>query len=71
MDIIETIRYLNNEDGPQKPLRAIDPYCGVDHSQLSLYLNGKARPKDETRLKMEQGIRELMKEIQGEGQWLL
>ena len=70
MDIIETIRYLNSIDGPHMSLRAIAPYCGLDISQLSMYMNGKLNPKDETRKRMEKGIKELVEEIQRETEWL-
>ena len=71
MDIIETIRYLNSDDGPHMPLRAIAPYCGIDHCTLSGYLTGKFKPKEETRKQMEKGIKELILEIVREGRWLL
>lgn len=70
MDILDTIRYLNSLDGPHMSLRSIAPYCGMEHDQLSRYLTGKFIPRDETRKRMEQGIRELVMEINGETKWL-
>ena len=70
MDILETIRYLNSVDGPHMPLRAIAPYCGIEYSALSLYLNNKMKPKPETIAKMKQGIKELVEQIWGETKWL-
>lgn len=70
MDILDTIRYLNSPDGPHMPLRAIAPYCGIEHGALSQYLNGKMKPKPETIERMKQGIRELVNEIWRECKWL-
>ena len=71
MDVIETIRYLNSKDGPHMSLRAIAPYCGLEISQLSMYMTGKMEPREETRKRMEQGIKDLVNEIQEETAWLL
>jgi len=71
MDVIETIRYLNSDDGPHMPLRAIAPYVGVSHNTLSEYLNGVISPREETRKIMEKGVKELILEIVKEGKWLL
>ena len=71
MNIIEVIRYLTSHDGPNIPLRTLAIYCGLTHPTLSYYLHGKGQPRDDTRKQMEQGIRDLVKEIEGECKWLL
>ena len=71
MDILQLIRYLNSPDGPHMPIRAIAPYVGISQNQLTQYVNGNVTPRPETIQRMEQGIRELLKEIGEEGKWLL
>lgn len=49
MNIVEMIRYLNSEDGPNIPLRTLGTYCGCTHAALSNYLNGKIYPNEKMR----------------------
>ena len=69
-DIVEVLRYLNSADGPNIPLRTLGVYCGVAHTAICAYLNGKAKPKEDTRKQLEKGVKELITEIFNEGRWL-
>ena len=34
MEVLEVLRYLNSEDGPNIPLRTLATYCGTSAAQL-------------------------------------
>ena len=69
MEILDMVRYLNSLDGPHMSLRAIAPYLGVSQPQLTRYLSGQQKPKEETIRQMEKGMNELLREIVGEWKW--
>ena len=63
MDLKTQIKTLTAEDGPNIPLRTLAIYCGVSHSTLSKWLNGKSNMTEELQEQVKQGIRELVLEI--------
>ena len=70
MRIVKVLKYLNSADGPRIPMRTLAAYCGTDEGSICMYINGKRRPKEETERQLEQGVRELVLEINNECKWL-
>ena len=63
MTLAEIINELTAEDGPNIPLRTLAIYCGVAHSTLSQYKNGKAGISEALEKQVRKGLREMQAEI--------
>ena len=70
MNVIKLLQYLNSVDGPRIPMRTLAAYCGTDEGNICNYINEKRVPKEETIARLEQGLRELVLEINNEAKWL-
>lgn len=65
MSLVQAIIDLTDQEGPNIPLRTLAIYCGVSHSTLSQYKNGKLRLSEDTEKQIRKGLQELAQEIYG------
>ena len=63
MSLENTIIELTDQEGPNIPLRTLAIYCGVSHSTLSLFKNGKIKISEQLRAQIWKGLKELAAEI--------
>lgn len=63
MSLEQVIIDLTDQEGPNIPLRTLAIYCGVAHSTLSQFKNGKQKISAELRGQIEKGLREMAQEI--------